>query len=218
MKKRLLIILTLLLSTFVLFGCGSNNEANETKETQTEAEKDNAENKDNKADADAEVKSLEAPIAETPVILTSIGQSADVEMIKALLDNAEMDYEMDKLVKADGLGDQKTLLLAVGGSSKGLGAAGIDADQELDRTKDLIAKAQEKGMTIIVVHVGGENRRGELSDKFIRPTAEAASYIIVEKSGNQDNLFTDIAKEKGIPMDTVDSIADAITPLKAAFK
>ena len=51
--------------------------------------------------------------------------------------------------------DCKTLILAVGGSSKGLGAAGIDADQELARTDALISAAKEKGIIVLALHTGG---------------------------------------------------------------
>lgn len=165
-----------------------------------------------------EVKGLTEAFAEQPVMLTSIGQSADVEMIKALMDNAGLEYEIDKLITGDGLGDEKTLILAVGGSSKGLGAAGIDADSELARTKELVKSAQDKDIKIIAMHIGGENRRGELSDKFIDPSASNSDYIIVVDEGNKDGLFTDIASKNDIPMDIVTSIADAIEPLQKVFK
>ena len=46
--------------------------------------------------------------------------------------------------------DCKTLILAVGGSSKGLGAAGIDADQELARTDALISGPQRKASLMLI--------------------------------------------------------------------
>ena len=68
------------------------------------------------------------------------------------------------------------------------------------------------------MHIGGENRRGELSDKFIGPSAGSADYIIVVEEGNKDGLFTNIASDNNIPMDVVTSIADAVEPLQKAFK
>lgn len=165
-----------------------------------------------------EVVELTEAFAEQPVILTSIGQSADVEMVKALMDNAGLEHGMDKLITGSELGDEKTLILAVGGSSKGLGAAGINADDEVNRTKELVKAAQDKGIKIIAMHVGGENRRGELSDKFIDPSASGADYIIIVDEGNKDGVFTKIASDNDIPMNVVTSIADAIEPLQKAFK
>jgi hypothetical protein len=188
--------------SMMLVSCGSSDDGN-TSDTSGESK---------------EVQGLTEAFAEQPAMLTSIGQSADVEMIKALMDNAGLEYEMDKLITGDEIGDEKTLILAVGGSSKGLGAAGIDADSELDRTNKLIEAAKDKDIKIIAMHVGGENRRGELSDKFIGPSAGGADYIIVVDEGNKDGMFTDIASKNDIPMDVVTSIADAIEPLKKAFK
>ncbi len=165
-----------------------------------------------------EVKGLEGPIAESPILLTSVGQSADVEMVKVMMDKGGLSPETNSLATEADLGDSKTLVLAIGGSSKGLGAAGIDANQELDRVNKLIAAADEKGLTIIALHIGGEARRGDLSDKFVAPSFEKADYAIVVADGNKDGLMSDLASKAGIPMDEVATMADVVEPLKAAFK
>ena len=59
----------------------------------------------------------------------------------------------------------KTVLLVLGASSKGLGAAGISAQGEIDRTNLLIAEAKKQGIKIIGLHIGGKSRRGEMSDE-----------------------------------------------------
>ncbi|MDR3138418.1 MAG: DUF6305 family protein, partial [Treponema sp.] len=77
--------------------------------------------------------------AEKPMILTSIGQSADIEMIKVLLRRSRIDFFDDVLITDAKLdASYKTLVLVIGGSSKGLGAAGISADVELRRSEALI--------------------------------------------------------------------------------
>ncbi len=105
-----------------------------------------------------------APFASQPILLTSVGQSADVEMVKVLLTRSKLQFTLDGQIKADKLkaAGAKTLVLAIGGSSKGLGAAGISADAEIERSKTLLAEARKLGMKIIGLHVGGEARRGEL--------------------------------------------------------
>jgi len=158
---------------------------------------------------------LAAPIAEQPAYLTSIGQSADVQMVKTLLTRADIKFDFNSIVEADGISG-KTLVLAVGGSSKGLGAAGIKAEDELVRAAEIVKKAKEQNMVIISVHVGGEARRGELSDKFINEVVPYSDYIIVVKDGNKDGFFEKLAK--GVPMDTVEKITAVVDPLKAAFK
>lgn len=98
-------------------------------------------------------------------------------------------------------------MIVIGGSSKGLGAAGISADAELERTKALLAEAKKRGMKIIGLHVGGEARRGELSDRFINEVVPSCDYFIVVEEGNKDGLFTKLCGNK-IPLDIVQKISD----------
>lgn len=205
MKKLLALVLALALS-MSLVACGEKAPATTTDST---------------AGGDAavtEIKGLEAAIAEQPVILTSVGQAADVEMVKSMLQKAEIKFTLTGLATSADIGDAKTLVLAVGGSSKGLGAAGIDADGELKRVNELIDAADKAGLTIIALHIGGEARRGELSDKFIAPSFAKADYAIVVSDGDKDGLMTGLATKSGMPMDLVKSMADVMAPLKAAFK
>ena len=165
-----------------------------------------------------EVAGLTAPIAEAPALVTSGGQSADYQMIATVMGKVGMDYTVANLCTSADLGDAKTLIVVVGGSSKGLGAAGIDADGELARLTELLDGAKSAGLTVIAMHTGGEARRGELSDKFITPIFEKADYAIVVTSGDEDGLMSGICASKGIPMDGIKSISEVATVLPAAFK
>ncbi len=169
-------------------------------------------------EAAGEVAGLTAPIAEGPALVTSGGQSADYQMIATVMGKVGMDYTVANLCTSADLGDAKTLIVVVGGSSKGLGAAGIDADGELARLTELLDGAKSAGLTVIAMHTGGEARRGELSDKFITPIFEKADYAIVVTSGDEDGLMSGICASKGIPMDGIKSISEVATVLPAAFK
>ncbi len=171
--------------------------------------------------AAAAALSAQAPaaFAEKPALLTSVGQSADIEMVKVLLNRGKVNYTADPLVTAAKLpGGAKTLVLAVGGSSKGLGAAGISTEAEIDRAKALIKRARELGMKIIAIHVGGEARRGTLSDAFISLCVPVSDYAIVVADADKDGLFTKLAGQAKIPLVKVDKITAAGAPLAAAFK
>jgi len=157
--------------------------------------------------------------ADKPAVLTSVGQSADIEMVRVLMTRARMQFKTDALIQANGLGSgDKTLILVIGGSSKGLGAAGISVDDEMKRSQELVKKARDMGMKIISVHVGGEPRRGTLSDGFIRFAVPASDYVIVVSEADKDNLFTNLARDAKIPFKKVDKISEAGAPLAAAFK
>lgn len=167
--------------------------------------------------ASGDVKEITEAIAEGPIILTSVGQSADVNVVQTLLKNCEIDSDLNATVTADDLGSYKTLVLAIGGSSKGLGAAGVDENQELDRVKSVIAKAEEQGMTIIALHIGGSARRGTLSDKFIPDALAAADAAIIVSEGDSDGFMKGIVTENGVATAFIDNQVGAVEPLKTIF-
>jgi hypothetical protein len=162
---------------------------------------------------------LKTPIAQKPALLTSVGQSEDIALVTVLLERAGVPHTMNAQAKAGDLAASgaKTLILVVGGSTKGLGAAGISADVEIDRSKALIAEAKKLGMTLIGLHVGGEGRRGELSDKFIQAAIPACNYVIAVADGDKDGLFGRLCGGK-IPYDKVERMSKVVEPLQKAFK
>ena len=159
---------------------------------------------------------LSEPIFEGPTLITSVGQSADGQMVKVLAQRIGLTFTYETLAPDSAVSQYKTLILVVGGSSKGLGAAGINLDQEESRTKALIAAAKDAGVKILFMHVGGEARRGELTDRFVSLSGPSANYLIVVADGNKDGFMTNAAG--GAPIDMADSVGDAGRLMKAAYK
>jgi len=155
---------------------------------------------------------------EQPFLLTSAGQNADVQMAAVLAKRAGLNYTLSKLATAKDLEKMKTLALVLGASLKGLGAAGLDMDKENDRIAALITEAQKANIAILCLHLGGEARRGAQTDELISDILPLARMAIVVKSGNADGIFTKICQAKNIPLVEVEKTADALTPLKNAFK
>lgn len=151
------------------------------------------------------------------VLITSIGQSADVSMLDALMKKVGATYTFNATAPADEVANYGTLILACGASSKGLGAAGISQEDELARAQAIIDTCKDKGIVVIAAHLGGSARRGALSDQFNDMALTCANYIIVVEDGNDDGKFTDAAVDKGIPVTLVNSIADTLTPLTDLF-
>lgn len=164
----------------------------------------------------AQAAGLSEAIFEGPALITSVGQSADGQLVKVLADRVGINYSYDSLAPASAVKDFKTLILVVGGSSKGLGAAGINQEQEESRAKALIGAAGEAGCKILFMHVGGEARRGDLTDRFVTIAAPAAQYLIIVADGNKDGFITGAAAS--VPADLADTVGDAGRFLKAAFK
>jgi hypothetical protein len=157
------------------------------------------------------------PHFEQPILITSAGQSADVQIAGVLAKRAGLSAVLSKEATGDELEPVKTLVLVIGVSMKGLGAAGLDPDQEKNRVTVLIEKAQEKNIPLLCLHLGGEARRGELTDQLIEAFIPRAQMTIVVKSGNEDGLFTRICNEKNIPLVEVEKAIDVQEPLHQIF-
>jgi hypothetical protein len=157
------------------------------------------------------------PLFEQPVLITSAGQSADVQIGGVLAKRAGLLATLSKNATRQELKDKKTLALVIGVSMKGLGAAGLDLDQEKTRVKELLEEAQRKGIRVLCLHLGGESRRGKLSDQMIQIFLPYAQMAIVVKSGNKDGLFTQICKDKNIPLLEVNRASEAQKSLKDIF-
>lgn len=154
---------------------------------------------------------------ESPIVVTSVGQSADVSMLDALMKKVDAQYTFNSTATAADIAEAKTVIIASGASSKGLGAAGISADDEKARAKELLQACKDKGITVIAAHLGGSARRGALSDEFTDMVLESSDYIIVVEDGNNDGKFTKFAEDKSLPITLLNSIADCMEPLKALF-
>lgn len=125
-----------------------------------------------------------------PVAITSIGQSADGQVVQVLARRAGIDVTYDSTMSAASAANYKTIIMVIGGSSKGLGAAGINQQQEEARAQAMISAAKNAGTKIIAMHVGGAERRGELTDGFIKIVNPAADMTIVAADGNSDGIFS----------------------------
>jgi hypothetical protein len=152
-----------------------------------------------------------------PILLTSCGQAADVLMMKTLLTRDSLNFSYMQDAKASDVAGNGSIILVVGGSSKGLGAAKISTEDETARVSALLEAAHKANVPVLVVHLGGMNRRGPLSDPFNQLGASGAAKIIVVKGGNDDGFFTKIAEDRKIPIETVDSALSIAATLKVEF-
>lgn len=163
------------------------------------------------------VPAVAAPPFQQPMLLTSAGGSADGNLAGVLLQRLGIEYTANHNAKAEDLEGFQTLVLVPGFSSKGLGSAGISREQEMERVSGLLKMAEEKGIAVLTLHLGGKARRGAQSDDFNRIAAEAADLLIVVEQGDEDGFFTTIAESGEIPMHKVPAIAGAMEPLGEAI-
>ena len=152
---------------------------------------------------------------EQPVLIVSIGQSADSQMVRVLAERNGIAYTFDPVAGPSDLGAAKTLALVIGGSSKGMGAAGVNMSTEEKRAKGLIAAAKANNVKVILLHVGGEQRRGALTDRFIALLPDC-DYGIVVAGADKDGAFTKAAANK-VPLSFPAKVVDAGPVLKGLF-
>lgn len=166
----------------------------------------------------AGVGSLEAQdssvMGETPILLTSCGQSPGPTFVKLFLGRLGFDHELKDQATAQDLMDAqaagtpfKSLIIVTGASLKGMGAAGVSMREELIRTEALIAEANNQGITIVGAHVEGMDRRaqgataGDNSDEqSIDAVMPNSDVMVVRADGNEDRRFTLLSDSEGVPL------------------
>ncbi len=172
-----------------------------------------------------------AQTAEEPVALTSCGQSPGPVRLKIFMKRLMIDYDYNLLItvndliaaKKDGK-PFKSLIIVTGASLKGMGAAGVSMDDELARTKGLLAEAKKQGIKVIGAHIEGMARRsqgaasGDSSDEqSIDAVCPNSDFMLIKKEGNEDGRFTTISKSKKIPMVLFEKNAEIPVVLKKIF-
>ncbi len=160
----------------------------------------------------------DTPRFKLPNLITSAGQSADVQMASVLAKRAGLDSVLNKTAVPKDLEGIKTLTVVLGASLKGLGAAGIDVEEEKERVRGLMAEAKKRGIPLLSLHLGGEARRGQLTDQLIAEFLPLSQKVIIVKSGNFDGVFSKICEENNIPLIEVEKTVDALAPLKETFE
>ncbi len=163
------------------------------------------------------------PTAKAPAIQVAPGFAPEVEMVKILAKRVNLQLTTNStadaadLVGKDGKKVYETLIIIIGASGKGLGAAGVSLDDEIARAKRLIAKAKELGMFIIGIHTGGAERRGANTAAILPIELPFCNLIIVRKDGNADGEFTKAATQYKIPITQIDKTTDLQGILKQVF-
>jgi altronate dehydratase len=151
------------------------------------------------------------------VLVTSIGQSLDGFQVQLAVRRAGIAFQYDPRAEVDKLAEVKTVFLAVGASLKGFGDAGITIKDELARTGKLLEAAKSNGNFIVVLHMGGEERRDVLSNQLIELTAPRAHQLIIREDSDADGMFAGIAKAGNIPLTVIDNVINLRKPLQEMF-
>jgi len=167
------------------------------------------------------------PKASPPILVTSCGQSEGPSSLNTILKRVGVVYDVVPLATVNDLKAKayKSLIITMGASLKGMGAAGISIDDELQRAAELIEAAKKAKITIIGAHIEGMKRRsqgaeaGDTTDEqSIDTVAPKSDILFVKKEGNSDNRFTIISQAKKIPMVEFEKNMDMVAALEKMFK
>ena len=167
----------------------------------------------------AESEKPPLPTGELPLLITTAGQSPGAMIVSTLCSRNKIDNDFRDLVKAEDLTlkSYKTLIITMGTSGKGMGAAGIDINYEFNRIEELIKEARKQNILIIGMHIEGEARRTGHCEESIDLVAPRVDYLIVRSDGNKDGRFDLISKEKNIPMTIIEETLELNDLLKEMF-
>ena len=143
-----------------------------------------------------------------PILVTSSGQALDAFTVKTLLGRAGTVNDYDPRAGVEALEGRKAVVIAMGASVKGFGAAGITAETEATRTTQILDAAEAAGIKVIGVHIGGAERRQGLSEQFIQLVAPRSDALVVWNAGNADGYFDKLAAEKNIPLTVITKLPE----------
>jgi hypothetical protein len=160
---------------------------------------------------------MSVPKFESPLLITTAGQSIDFETVKVVCNRLKIPNETNNFAKPEDLKSKKTLVVVPAHSNKGLGSAGINVEEEMKRVKILLADAVKNNIPIVLMHLGGEVRRSGDSDPFINQVLAYAKCAIVWSPGNFDQLFTKKCAERKIPLIIIDKLSDLTGIIKSMF-
>lgn len=203
MKARLMAML--LAAMMVLCACGGNsnndskNAGNSKNDTQSEAPStpDTPSTPVEPAEFNGKLQG--------PFVMTTCGQSTGSVMFhmvamqagKTSVDEHQLlERDMDSVAAG-----AKTLVITTGTSGKGMGAAGTDVDDEIERCTAVAEKAKSMGMLVVCAHVEGMSRRTDANDQAsIDAILPLADVIVCVKDSDSDGLFSDYAESHNIPI------------------
>ncbi len=163
------------------------------------------------------IGTIDKSLYSTPVFVTSFGQSTDAAMLDTVMKRIGVDYVYNATASADAISGYKTIVIAVGASTKGLGAAGISEAEETARAKEIMAAVKANGIEVICCHIGGSARRGTLSDEYADMVMSEASLIVLKEDANFDYKFTKYAEEHNVPISLIYATKDTLTVFSEVF-
>lgn len=162
--------------------------------------------------------SLPRPIAEESVMITAAGQSTDAYIIKDIANQLMIhNYFIPQAEHLDFDGI-KTLVFVAGNSAISEKILDFTFEDEKARVLTLLKLASEQKLKIILVYIGGAQRRDEETAWFLEQIGGQAHYIISTSDGDRDQFLYNMANTFEIPITLVNALDDISEPFASAFR
>lgn len=162
--------------------------------------------------------SLPRPIAKTPVVITSAGQSTDIYIIHDISNQLMIRSFFMPQAKASELEDMKTIVFVVGYSSLGTKYQDISYEEENKRIKALLEKAEKDKLTVLTVVLGGEQPKDNKTEELLRLVGEQTNYFIGIRGSSNEEILIELSEDRDIPLTLVGGVNDISGPFASAFR
>ena len=156
------------------------------------------------------------PFAAEPLMVGSAGQGGDAYILHDLALSLRLDARFAPAVGAGDIEGAGALALALGLNELGLAMRESDAERELERVRELLDAAEERG--IPVIGVAFSERRGRLDRELARLVCSRADYVIVANPSEPGKAPDWLPALPADRVSVVGRIADAAQPLASAFR
>lgn len=216
--KKMIVALLALMMTLSLVACGGqgNTPSTGTPDASTSNIPD-FDMQTSESNPIVNIGTVDKSLYKTPVLVTSFGQSTDASMVNTVMKKTGVQYTYDVDISADAVSGYKTIIIAVGASSKGLGAAGISEADETARAKAIMDVVKKNDIEVICCHIGGGGRRGALSDQLTDMVLAESSYMILKEDANFDYKYTKYAEDNKLPLTLIYTSKDIMTVIPELF-
>jgi hypothetical protein len=161
---------------------------------------------------------LPRPIANSPVIITSAGQSTDTYIIRDIANQLMIRSLFMPQARDVDLKDIKTIVFVVGYSSLGAKLQDISYKEEKMRIEKLLQKAKDDKLTVLTVVIGSEQLQDNKTEELLRLIGKQTDYLIGMKKSSRASILTELATDGDIPLTLVNKINDISEPFASAFR
>lgn len=164
------------------------------------------------------IPNLPVPIARERALVTTAGQGTEGLILAKYATQLNIrNYYRHRAEPLD-LQDVNSVIIALGYSPTGLERAYMDSAQEQQRLTNLVNASHKASKPVIMIHIGGMQRRSALNDTTATTLASKVDYLIVLADSNQDDFFTRLADDFQLPFTQVSNLEGIKVPLNSAYR